>query len=144
MLLTVTVNWDVIWVVFLFIVNCYLIFAAAPSGLVLHVILLCVTCIVLMCIFVYSLVVCVIFCCGSFSCVLECHLHYQQCFCLIHPGGIVLLLWVPLCVYSSWCSACLCDVYHVWSVTVDMISSPYHCVMCPWSTIFLLNCYSRP
>ena len=68
-LFTVIVNWHVVKAVFLFIINCYPIWAAIPPGVDLHVTLPCVTCIVLRCssLFTSSLWVCVMFCCLCFS-----------------------------------------------------------------------------
>ena len=74
-----TSDWHAIWIVFLFIVNCYLIWATIQAGVVLHVILLCVTFTVLKCIFVHLLIVTVShFVVCAFQSVLECHLQCLQ------------------------------------------------------------------
>ena len=41
-------------------------------------------------------------------------------------------------------SPCLHYSYHVWLLAMGMITSPSHCAMGQWSTIFSLNHYSRP
>ena len=41
-------------------------------------------------------------------------------------------------------AACFCNSYCVGSVVMVIVTSTNHYVMGSWSTILLLNCYSRP
>ena len=101
---SVTVNWQVNWVLFLLIINCYPILATIPYDVVLHLTLLCVTWNAHRCVFIYSLIVSMSYILlNIFSKCFRMPSMYLQCFCSIDPGGNVLLLWVLLLhFYCFW------------------------------------------
>ena len=143
-LFTITVNWPLIWVLFLLSINCYPIWAAIPCDVILHVTLLCATCNVQRCVFIYLLIVIM---CHILLCMLL--KVFKNVFYSVYNTFPQLILLILFCCYgccfyvynvSGDYSACFCDVYHVSSVVVVKVSSPYHCAMGPWSTNFVLNC----
>ena len=99
--------------------------------------------------FTLSQWVCVMFVVCTFWSVLQCHLQCLQCFCLTDPRGILCFYGHCLYVFTTLGDqpACLCDVYHVWSVVVVMIYSPYHSAMVhgPPSScwVAIVNCYRK-